>query len=49
MFETVLKTRWNKGVFSGTESMGIMTGLSSFGYSLLREINDELVPEILWF
>ena len=49
VYNNVLKVRWDKGVFSGTESMGLMIGLSSFGYSLLKEIAPYSVPEILWF
>ncbi|PRR83231.1 Nisin biosynthesis protein NisC [Clostridium vincentii] len=49
MFNNVLKDRWGNGVFSGTESMGLMIGLASFGYGLLREIDKSSVPEILWF
>lgn len=49
LFNKVLSVRWNKGVFSGTESMGLMIGLGCFGYGLLKEIDNEKVPEILWF
>lgn len=48
IFNNVIKERWNKGVFSGTESMGLMVGLSSFGYALLRESEND-IPDILWF
>ena len=45
IFNNVIKERWNKGVFSGTESMGLMVGLSSFGYALLRESEND-IPDI---
>lgn len=49
IFDKVIKERWDKGVLSGTESMGLMIGLSAFGYGLLKEIDNDLVKEILWF
>ena len=49
IFNNVIKERWNKGVLSGTESMGLMIGLSAFGYGILKEIDSRLVKDILFF
>lgn len=49
LYNKVLSVRWNKGVFSGTESMGLMIGLGCFGYGLLKQIDNKNIPNILWF
>lgn len=46
-YENVILKRWKEGVLRGTESMGLMNGLSGFGYSLLRFYEPQIVPSIL--
>ncbi|WP_339319383.1 type 2 lanthipeptide synthetase LanM family protein [Paenibacillus sp. FSL R10-2734] len=49
LFEQVLATRWNKGIFRGTESMSPLIGIAGFGYSLLKQYAPDNVPNLLWF
>lgn len=49
MFELLIKPRWNKGVYCGTEAMGLMIGLAGFGYALINKYDENLVPPVLWF
>ena len=47
LYKDVLSERWNKGTFRGTESLGMMIGLSGIGYSLLRYYSDFKIPNLL--
>lgn len=49
VFNNLIKKRWNKGVYCGTEAMGLMIGLAGFGYALINKYNEDLVPPVLWF
>lgn len=45
--DQVITKRWKGSSFRGTESVGMMIGVTGFGYSLLRFYNPEFVPMIL--
>lgn len=45
--EHILSNRWKGAAFRGTESVGMMIGVTGFGYSLLRFCDAEIVPMIL--
>ncbi|MDA1996979.1 MULTISPECIES: type 2 lanthipeptide synthetase LanM family protein [Bacillus cereus group] len=38
---------WNKGICRGTESVGLMVGLSGLGIGLLKQYNPDIIPGIL--
>lgn len=45
--EHILSNRWKGAAFRGTESVGMMIGVTGFGYSLLKFCEPEIVPMIL--
>lgn len=47
LFDSVLKERWQDGLFRGTESLGLMVGLAGVGFAILKQFAPEFVPEIL--
>jgi len=46
-FDHVILKRWRQGVLRGTESVGLMNGLSGFGYALLRFYAPQSIPSVL--
>ncbi|MBS7530593.1 type 2 lantipeptide synthetase LanM family protein [Hazenella sp. IB182353] len=47
IFINMRETGWDRGISRGVESVGLMTGLSGFGMSLLKYYEPSLVPSIL--
>lgn len=41
LFDTILSDKWNNNIFRNTESLGIMIGLSGWGYSILRFLYED--------
>ncbi|MDA1476954.1 type 2 lanthipeptide synthetase LanM family protein [Bacillus changyiensis] len=48
LFDNVLSKEWNKKNLKCTWSVGLMIGITGFGYSMLRHYAPEIVSEFLW-
>lgn len=48
VLQVIKERNWKNGVSRGVESVGLMTGLSGYGYGLLKQFSPSRVPSILY-
>lgn len=48
LYEKVLSKEWKKKDMKCCRTLGLMIGISGFGYSMIKNYEPSLVPEFLW-